>query len=144
MLYEARPHAATLAPAFARALVAVVAAALGVLLLARSSAPVPVRAAFDLALVAVGARSVVLAVRETWRWDRSVVRLTTRELVVGRPRTRTALRLDRVRGLTVRQGAVGRLLGYGTLVIDDGNRERSISCVSDPDDVGELILEARP
>jgi hypothetical protein len=53
-----------------------------------------------------------------WRWDRTSVLLTTRKLLVvqGTVRRRAAAApLDRA-ALELRQGVLGRLLGYGTLV----------------------------
>ena len=82
LLLETRLHAAALVPALAGAVGSVAIAAAGVALLAHSSAPTVVRAAFDLALVALGIRFVVAAVRSTWRWERSALRVTARELVL--------------------------------------------------------------
>ena len=143
LLYEGRPHPAALVPAFTRALVAVTSAAAGVALLAGSSAPTAVRAVFDLVLVAVGIRFVVVAIRSTWRWDRSVLRVTASAIVLRQRPHEMTLPLDQVRTLRVKQSLCGRLLGYGTLLVDDGNRERRIRCVHDPQRVGSLILEAR-
>ena len=142
LLYEARPHPAAVAPALACALLAVAVAAAGVALLAGSSAPTAVRAAFDLVLVAVGVRFVVAAVRSTWRWDRSALRVTASEIELRQQPPEMTLPLAHVRGLRVKQSLAGRLLGYGTLIVDDGNRERRIRCVHDPQRVGSLILEA--
>jgi hypothetical protein len=53
-----------------------------------------------------------------WRWDRTSVLLTTRKLLVvqGTLRRRAfAAQLDRA-PLELRQGLIGRVLGYGTLV----------------------------
>ena len=143
LLYESRPHPAVLAPALSCAIAAVAIAAAGVALLAQSSAPTAVRAVFDLMLVAVGIRFVVVAIRSTWRWERSVLRVTATAVVMRQRPHEMTLPLARVRTLKVQQGLAGRLLGYGTLVVDDGNRERKIRCVPDPDRVGSLILQAR-
>ena len=143
LLLESRLHAAALVPALAGAVGSVAIAAAGVALLAHSSAPTVVRAAFDLALVALGIRFVVAAVRSTWRWDRSALRVTARELVLRQRPHEMTLPLARVRALRVKQSFPGRLFGYGTLIIDDGNRERRIRCVPDPELVRSLIERAR-
>ncbi len=143
LLLESRLHAAALLPALAGAVGSVAIAAAGVALLAHSSAPTVVRAAFDLVLVALGIRFVVAAVRSTWRWERSALRVTARELVLRQRPHEMRLLLARVRELRVKQSLAGRLFGYGTLIIDDGNRERRIRCVPDPELVRSLIERAR-
>ena len=114
MRLEARPHEASLARPFGRALgLAVV----GTLLVALG-----VRYGWGLGaaglLALAGAAGVALA--NVWRWHATQVVVTTEKLIVvhGVLRRRAAaVRL--ARGTEVEQGVLGRALGYGTLIAGD-------------------------
>ena len=109
---EARLHGAALARPLGEALAL---ALLGTVLLVL---PAPFLAAGVPLLVA----AAVLAVRAVWGWDRTHLVLTTEKLVVmhGTIRRRTAaVRLAQVQTVEVEQSALGRLVGYGTLVAGD-------------------------
>ena len=86
-------------------------------------------------LIAVGALGAGLSV---WRWERTMVVLTTEELAVlhGTLRRRTAsVSLGRIATVEVEQSLLGRLLGYGTLLAG----ELEIPFVPGPRDVGRLV-----
>ena len=71
------------------------------------------------ALLCVAAAIVLRAV---WRWERTLVVLTTEKLFVvhGTLRRRAAtVRLARVGPVEIEQSLIGRLLGYGTIVAGD-------------------------
>jgi uncharacterized membrane protein YdbT with pleckstrin-like domain len=71
---------------------------------------------FGAVLLGVAAAIVVRAV---WRWERTLVVLTTEKLFVvhGTLRRRAAaVRLSRVGPVEIEQSLLGRLLGYGTIV----------------------------
>ena len=66
--------------------------------------------------------AAVIAVSAVWRWERTLVVLTTEKLFVvdGTLRRRAAaVRLARVGAVELEQGLLGRLLGYGTIVAGD-------------------------
>ena len=106
-LHERR-HAVVLAGSFVRAL-ALAFAGLVVLWLGWPFSPA------GAALLAFGA---LLAVRAVWRWERTLVVVTSEKLVVvdGTLRRRAAaVRLSRVGAVELEQSLPGRLLGYGTV-----------------------------
>ena len=106
---ETRPHGVILARPLAQA---VALALLGAVLLAQ---PWPALLLGALAQVAAAA----LAVHAVWRWERTRIVVTTQKLVVraGTLRRReAAVWFARAGTVTVEQGVVGRLLGYGTLL----------------------------
>jgi uncharacterized membrane protein YdbT with pleckstrin-like domain len=75
--------------------------------------------AVGVVLLALGA---LVAFRAVWRWERTLVVLTTEKLFVvyGTVRRRAAaVRLERVGAVEIEQGLLGRLLGYGTVVAGD-------------------------
>jgi membrane protein YdbS with pleckstrin-like domain len=91
---------------------------------------------------AVGAALLIVAalvaITAVWRWDRTHVVLTTEKLFVvhGLLRRRAAaVQLARVGAVEVEQGLLGRLLGYGTIVVGD----LEISAVPKPRRLAELI-----
>ena len=97
--------------------------------------PVSVAGAALLCIAAIG------AVASVWRWDRTRVVLTDERLFVvhGTLRRRAAaVRLERVQTVEIEQSALGRLLGYGTVVAGD----REISCVPRPADVQGFLSKA--
>ena len=125
---EARRHGIVLARPLGQAFAL---AAAGVVLVA---AGWPVSAAGALAL-GLGAAIGVAAV---WRWERHRLVITNERVVVleGVLRRRSAgVRLARMSSLEVRQGVLGRLLGYGTLVAGD----LVVSHVPRPAEVTELL-----
>jgi len=79
-------------------------------------------------LLAFAAAAAVAAV---WRWDRTHVVLTSDRLLVVRGvlgREQAAVSLARVAVVEVEQSLLGRLLGYGTIVVGD----LEIDCVAQP------------
>jgi uncharacterized membrane protein YdbT with pleckstrin-like domain len=83
----------------------------------------------------VGVALLVLAaaivLRAVWRWERTLVVLTTEKLLVvhGTVRRRAAaVRLERVGPVEIEQSLLGRLFGYGTIVAGD----LEITHVSEP------------
>lgn len=97
--------------------------------------PVSVAGAALLCIAAIG------AVASVWRWDRTRVVLTDERLFVvhGTLRRRAAaVRLERVQTVEIEQSALGRLLGYGTVVAGD----LEISCVPRPADVQGFLSKA--
>ncbi|MCC6222558.1 MAG: PH domain-containing protein [Thermoleophilia bacterium] len=115
---SARPHGVALVRPLARAL------AWG----AAGGAAVLLGRPLHWLVAALGAAAIcaaaLAALRAVWRWDRTVVVLTSEKLLVVygiAKRRAAAVRLDRVQAVEVEQGLWGRLLGYGTLVA--GNLE---------------------
>ena len=76
LLIASRPHPALLIPALLRALAVLLAAAVVLVLLRRSSAPGSVRVALDLPVIALAGRAVLRFARAVWQWDRSLLALT--------------------------------------------------------------------
>jgi uncharacterized membrane protein YdbT with pleckstrin-like domain len=63
--------------------------------------------------------AAAIVLRAVWRWERTLVVLTTEKLLVvhGTVRRRAAaVRLARVGPVEIEQSLIGRLLGYGTIV----------------------------
>ena len=109
---EARRHGIVLARPLGEA---VVLAALGTLLLAQAW-PAPVAGAVALAAGAVA------AARAVWKWERTRVVVTTEKLLLleGTLRRRVnAVHLARLESVAIEQSAIGRVLGYGTIVAGD-------------------------
>jgi Bacterial PH domain len=149
LLLAARPHPALLIPALLRALGVLVATAVLLALLLRSSAPHGVRIALDLPVIALAARSVFRFARAVWQWDRSLLALTTRRVFVVAPRGRLrraweTMPLSAIRTSGVEHSFGGRLLGYGTLTLGDGPSGHEIRFVSDAERVAEAFLDASP
>jgi membrane protein YdbS with pleckstrin-like domain len=87
------------------------------------------------ALLTVAAGLATLAV---WRWDRTHVVVKTEKVFVvhGVVRRRAAaVRLARVGTVEVEQSLLGRLLGYGTVVLGD----LEIACVAEPTELCGLV-----
>ena len=106
---DTRRHSVVLVPPFARAVVL----AAGAGFLAARPFPLPLVGALVVIVAAL------IALRATWRWERTRVLVTTEKLVVmhGTLRRRTtALRLERIGPIEVEQGILARILGYGTLI----------------------------
>lgn len=149
LLLATRPHPAALLPALLRALGAVLGAAVAVLLLARSSAPDPVRISLDLLVIALAARAVLRFTRAVWQWDRTLLALTTRRVLLVAPRgaMRRAwqtMSLVGIHSTGVSHSFMGRLLGYGTLRLGDGPGGRDVRYVTDAERLANAILEAGP
>ncbi len=149
LLLATRPHPAALLPALLRALGVVLAVAIVLALLARSSAPDPVRIALDLLALAFACRTVFRFARAVWQWDRSLFALTTRRVFVVAPRgaVRRAwetMPLGAIHTAGVEHSFAGNLFGYATLKLGDGPRGRDVRFVSDAERVAEAILEANP
>lgn len=97
--------------------------------------PVSAAGAALLCIAAVGAVAAV------WKWDRTRVVLTADRLFVvhGTIRRRAAaVRLERVQTVEIEQSALGRLLGYGTVVAGD----LEISFVAEPREMHGLLNKA--
>jgi len=71
-------------------------------------------------LLQVGGAAIAL--RAVWKWERTRVILTTEKLFVVHGtlhRRAAAVRLSRLGAVEIEQSLVGRLLGYGTIVVGD-------------------------
>jgi uncharacterized membrane protein YdbT with pleckstrin-like domain len=113
---EERPHAAALVRPLARPLAL---GAGGIVLVALGGS-------LSWVVQVTGALAIVLAalvgLRAVWRWDRTVLVVTSEQLLVvgGTFRRHAAsVSLDRPGHVAVEQGIAGRLLGYGTLVVGE-------------------------
>jgi membrane protein YdbS with pleckstrin-like domain len=125
---DARPHSVVLLGPLVRALVL----AAGGGTLAALGWPASAFAVVPLAVAAA------IALRAVWRWERTRLVVTDRDVgvVSGTLRRRAeTVALERVGAVEVRQGPVGRLLGYGTLVA--GALE--VDHVARPRDVARLL-----
>ena len=112
MLYEARRHGIVLAVTITRALAL---AAAGAVLVALGWP-------YSLAGAIVMAIAALLVLPAVWRWDRTKLVLTSEQLYIasGVLRRRTAtVRLSTLGAVEVEQSLLGRLLGYGTLVVGE-------------------------
>jgi uncharacterized membrane protein YdbT with pleckstrin-like domain len=81
--------------------------------------------------VALLVLAAAVVLRAVWRWERTLVVLTTEKLFVvhGTVRRRAAaVRLARVGPVEIEQSLLGRLFGYGTIVAGD----LEITHVSEP------------
>ena len=82
--------------------------------------------------------AAVVALRAVWGWERTRVVVTSEKLFVsyGTLRRRAAsVRLNRVSTVEVEESALGRLLGYGTIVAG----ELEIPYVARPREVCRLL-----
>jgi membrane protein YdbS with pleckstrin-like domain len=128
---DARRHGVVLVRPLGRALLLSVLGSIAFL----GGWPVSAAGAALLCIAAVGAVAAV------WRWDRTRVVLTGEKLFVvhGTLRRRAAaVHLERVQTIEIEQSALGRLLGYGTVVAGD----LEISCVAHPGEVHGLLNRA--
>ena len=110
--FEERRHGIVLVGSFVRALALAVPGLVAVVI----GWPATIA---GVALLCVAAAIVLRAV---WRWERTLVVLTTEKLFVvhGTLRRRAAtVRLARVGPVEIEQSLIGRLLGYGTIVAGD-------------------------
>lgn len=125
---DARRHEIVLARPFARSLVFAI-VGLGCVLAGFPYSPL------GAALLAAAA---FVAQRAVWKWERTRVVVTSDKLfiVYGTLRRRAAaVRLNRVDTVEVEESALGRLLGYGTIVAGD----LEIDYVAHPRDVCRLL-----
>ena len=123
-----RPHAAALIRPFAKSLFATV---LGLILVVAAPSTLGLGGAVLLGVAAVYALAAV------WRWDRTVLVVTSDKLFISygiAQRRAAAVRLARVGPVEMRQGVLGRLLGYGTVTAG----ELEIPYVPDPAKVCSL------
>ena len=149
LLLATRPHPAVLLPALVRALGVMLAAAVVLALLLRSSAPHDVRIALDVPVIAVAARAAFRFTRAVWQWDRSLLALTTRRIFLVGPRgaVRRAwetMPLGAIRATGASHTFAGRQLGYGTLTLGEGSGGRDVRFVTDAERVADAILAASP
>lgn len=130
LLYEARRHGIVLAGSLLRALA----------LAAAGATLVALGWPYSLVGIFVMAIAALVSLRAVWRWDRTKLVLTSKQLcvvsgVLGR-RTAT-VRLSALHAVEIEQSLLGRLLGYGTLVAG----ELEIDYVPEPRELHELVLE---
>ena len=128
---DARRHGVVLLRPLGRALLLALLGAVAFL----GGWPVSAAGATFLFIAAIGAVAAV------WRWDHTRVVLTGDRLFVvhGTLRRRAAaVRLEKVQTIEIEQSALGRLLGYGTVVAGD----LEISCVADPREMHGLLTRA--
>ena len=82
--------------------------------------------------------AALIALRAVWRWERTRVVVTTEKffVVYGTLRRRAAaVRLNRISAVEVEESALGRLLGYGTIVAGD----LEVDYVPEPREVCRLL-----
>jgi hypothetical protein len=147
LLLASRPHPAALLPPLLRVLGVMLGAAIAVALLASSSAPHAVRVALDLIVLAVAARAALRFTRAVWKWDRTLLELTTRRVYIIAPRgavrrSRQTMLLAGIHSASVSHGFFGRLFGYGTLSLGDGPQGRDVRFVSDAERVAAALRQA--
>ena len=110
--FEERRHGIVLVGSFVRALA----------LAAPGVAAVVFGWPATIAGVALLVLAAALVLRAVWRWERTLVVMTTEKLFVvhGTVRRRAAaVRLARVGPVEIEQSLLGRLLGYGTIGAGD-------------------------
>ena len=142
VLVQTRAHGAALAGAFLTATCAVALLGLAVHAFPGSAARSPLgtpvlAAAAGLVAVAVGR----LAVR-VWEWDRTVLAVTEEQILVVRSALRRHTRsvpLRSVERLEVTRSVPGRLLGYGSIVVENAGRRSRLAFVPRPERVTSLI-----
>jgi uncharacterized membrane protein YdbT with pleckstrin-like domain len=142
VLVQTRAHTAVLAGAFVLAALSVALLAAAVRAFADGGDPglvgtLALAASAGLVALTLGR----LAVR-VWEWDRTVLAVTEEQVLVVRSALRRQTRsvpLRAVERLDVSQTLVGRLLGYGSIMLENGGRRSRLAYVPHPDRVSRLI-----
>jgi uncharacterized membrane protein YdbT with pleckstrin-like domain len=86
--------------------------------------------------------AVIRLVRRVWDWERTLIEITAREVVIerrGLARRLSVIPLASIERLAVRQGAVGRLFGYGTVEVATRGKGRRLRYVPHPREVCAAI-----
>src|SRR4051794_6169789 len=144
VLVQTRAHTAVLTGAFTVATLAVLLLAAAVRLFRHDG-----EAGVVDTLAVAGAAGLValtlgrLAVR-VWDWDRTVLAVTDEQVLVVRSALTRQLRsvpLRSVERLSVSQTVPGRLLGYGSIVLENEGRRSRLAYVPHPERVTRLIAE---
>jgi membrane protein YdbS with pleckstrin-like domain len=142
VVLRTRAHAAALARPIALGVVAV---ALLAAVVASLDGVQHVGAGGALVALVSGAAAVVAVirlVRRVWDWERTLIEVTSREVVIerrGLARRLSVIPLASIERLAVRQGALGRLLGYGTVEVSTRGTGRRLRYVPFPRDVCAAI-----
>ena len=121
ILLETRPHAGLAGRQLLRAVLGVAVCGGGVV--ADLARPAACGACSGSRWRVMAALAVLGAARAVWRWDRTVLAVTSEQIVLvrgGSRRSAVSLPLEDVRRLGVDQSVPGRMLGYGTLILADG------------------------
>jgi Bacterial PH domain len=141
-----REHGVVLAPAFARAAVAVVAMG-GLALLVSHAAPLgPLRVILAAAAGVLAAYALAGLARRVHAWQARRLVVTDRRLILlagGRSRRMAALPLEAIQSVEVRSPGTGRVLHYGSLVVTAGERRAplfGLRRLPDPDLLMALVL----
>jgi uncharacterized membrane protein YdbT with pleckstrin-like domain len=142
VLVQTRAHSAALAGAFLPATAAVALLVLAV----RAFPGADARTALGTLALSGAAGLVAVAVARlalrVWEWDRTVLAVTEEQILVVRSAVRRQTRsvpLRTVDGLSVSQSGLGRLLGYGSIVVENGGKRSRLAFVPHPDRVSSLI-----
>jgi hypothetical protein len=144
LLVATRRHPASLAPRIARSLA--LAAACVALAIPARGLDGPLRIAAYAVLLLVASAAAVRAAQAVRRWERSVLAITTRQILVldaaGRRRS-VSLPLGSVQRLSIAQTMSGRMLGYGTVELVESGARRGLRFVPRPAEVSRAIAGAR-
>jgi len=144
LLVATRRHPASLAPRIARS----TALAIGCVALAVPARALggPLRIAAYAALLVVASLAAVRAAQAVRRWERSLLAVTTRQILVldaaGRRRS-VSLPVAQVQRLSIAQSISGRLFGYGTVELVESGSRRGLRFVPRPVEVSRAIAGAR-
>jgi len=142
VLVRTRAHTAVLATAFLPATLAVALLALAVRAFPgaeASTTPGTLALSGAAGLAAVTVARLALRV---WEWDRTLLAVTDQQILVVKSAVRRETRsvpLRSVERLAVTQGLAGRLLGYGSIVVENSGRRSRLAYVPHPERVSALI-----
>ncbi len=142
VLVRTRAHTAALATAFLPATLAVALLVTAVRAFPgadASTTPGTLALSGAAGLAAVTVARLALRV---WEWDRTLLAVTDQQILVVKSAVRRETRsvpLRTVERLAVTQSLAGRLLGYGSIVVENGGRRSRLAFVPHPDRVSELI-----
>jgi hypothetical protein len=142
VLVQTRAHTAVLAGAFGAAVLSVALLAVALVALDGSDAPRPLRGLPIVAAAVLVAVAVGRLVFRVWEWDRTVLAVTEEQVLIIRCSLRRqthSVPLASVEGLRVRQSLTGRVLGYGSIVLENGGRRSRLAYVPQPARVSGLI-----